>query len=157
MRERCEHTGPEFGANVEFPLLLSAGLVFVVDQLTKALVVRRLAEGHSVRVGWGVQIRHVANASRSQRPWHHRIALLFLWALALGCIILVTRQGYFYQHPAAQVGLGTALGGATSNLYDRVRHGAVIDFLDVGWWPVFNLADVAITLGAIAALWFIRS
>jgi len=54
------------------------------------------------------------------------------------------------------VGLGAALGGAASNLYDRLRRGAVIDFLDVGWWPVFNLADVAITLGTITALWFLR-
>jgi signal peptidase II len=55
-----------------------------------------------------------------------------------------------------QVGLSAALGGATSNLIDRFRHGAVIDFIDLGFWPVFNLADVAIVFGLAAvflSLW----
>jgi hypothetical protein len=43
-------------------------------------------------------------------------------------------------------GAGAALAGSGSNLYDRLR-GAVIDFVDAGWWPIFNLADLAITWG----------
>jgi signal peptidase II len=139
---------------VGLEVLLSAGLVLVVDQLSKAFVARRLAEGKALRVGSWVGLRHVANRGRTQRRLPHRVALLFLWAAALGGIIVVTQQGHFFHQPAAQVGLGAALGGAASNLHDRVRRGAVIDFVDLGWWPVFNIADVAITLGAIA-LWFI--
>ena len=60
------------------------------------------------------------------------------------------------QHPAAQAGLGAALGGAAGNVYDRLRRGVVIDFVDLGWWPAFNLADAAITLGALTALWLLR-
>jgi signal peptidase II len=48
-----------------------------------------------------------------------------------------------------------ALGGAVSNIYDQLSRGAVLDFLDLGWWPVFNLADVAITLGVATASWFL--
>jgi len=137
-------------------LLLSASLVLTADQLTKAFVAKRLAEGESVAIGSCLQIRHVAKARRSQRLVPDRTVLLLLWGLAVGGIIFAVQSGYFFQHPVAQVGLGAAMGGATSNLYGRLRRGAVIDFLDVGWWPVFNLADVAITLGVMAALWFIR-
>ena len=49
-----------------------------------------------------------------------------------------------------------ALGGAASNLHDQVRTGKVVDFLDIAGWPVFNLADAAITVGALSALWLIR-
>jgi signal peptidase II len=45
-----------------------------------------------------------------------------------------------------------ALGGATSNLLDRVGRGAVIDFIALGWWPAFNLADVAIVIGVVVAV-----
>ena len=137
-------------------LLLPAILVLLVDQLTKTLVARCLAEGQSVFVGPCVQIRHVANAGGRQWFVRNPPALLLLWGSALVSIILVVQQAYFFRHAAAQIGLGAALGGAASNLYDRLRRGVVIDFLRVGWWPVFNLADVAITLGAIGALWFIR-
>ncbi len=136
-------------------LLLSASLVLLVDQLTKALVAWRLAVGQAVRVGWGLKIRHVANIGRGHWLLYNRTVLVLLWPLALGGLIFVTQHGYF-QHPAAQVGLGAALGGAASNLCDRLRCRAVIDFVDLGWWPVFNIADVAVTLGAIAALCFMR-
>ena len=81
--------------------------------------------------------------------------LLLHWGIALAGIVLATRSGYLFQQPAAQWGLGAALAGAASNLYDRLRRGAVIDFLHLSWWPAFNLADVAITLGAVAAIWFV--
>jgi len=49
-------------------------------------------------------------------------------------------------------GLGMALGGAAGNLRDILRHRYIVDFIDLGWWPVFNLADVAIVGGLILAL-----
>jgi signal peptidase II len=144
------------GADVGAKLPLAASFVLILDRLTKVLVAGRLAEGQSVRVGSWLRIRHVANLDVRQRPMSNSMAMLLLWACALGIIIFITKHGTFFQSTAAQIGLGAALGGATSNLYDRLRRGAVIDFLDVGWWPVFNLADVAITLGATIALCFIR-
>ena len=49
--------------------------------------------------------------------------------------------------------IGLAFGGATGNLLDRVRRGAVVDFVAVGWWPVFNLADACLVIGMAMALW----
>ena len=135
-------------------LLLVAGFVLILDQSTKMLVARRLAEGQSVSVASWVKIRRVTNLRGLLLP-NSGVLLLILAALS-GGICLMVRQGYFFQSPAAQLGLGMALGGAYSNVYDQLRHGAVVDFLDLGWWPVFNLADMAITIGAIMALWFIR-
>lgn len=49
--------------------------------------------------------------------------------------------------PWVQVAAGLILGGAVGNIVDRLRHGYVVDFIQVGWWPVFNLADSAISVG----------
>jgi signal peptidase II len=131
-------------------------LVLLVDQLTKAVVAGRLAQGESVRVGSWARIRHVENRAGSRWFLSNRTGLLIVGGAALSGILLVTWRGSFFQHPAAQVGLGAALGGAAGNLSDRLRRGAVIDFLDLGWWPVFNCADVAITAGGTVALCFMH-
>jgi signal peptidase II len=80
--------------------------------------------------------------------------LVLLWCAALAAIVGAIESGRVFQVSAAQVGLGTAIGGSASNLFDRLRRRAVIDFLDLRCWPVFNVADVGITVGAIAALWW---
>jgi signal peptidase II len=54
------------------------------------------------------------------------------------------------------VGIGAAIGGATGNLFDQLRRGAIVDFIAIGWWPVFNVADAAIVSGAGLALLSIR-
>ena len=137
-------------------LLAPAVVVFLANQLTKMLVVRLLGRGQTVCLTSFVQICFTTNICRNRRFVNSRVALLLLWGSTLVTLILVTEQGSFFGHAAAQMGLEAALGGAASNLHDWRRHGSVIDLVRVGWWPVFNLADVGITLGAITALWFIR-
>ena len=137
-----------------FRLILVAIFFLILDQFTKMLVTCRLAAGQSVIIASWIRIRHVANARVWRLPHQPRV-LLFVWAGLFSGISLIVWQGYFFQHRAAQLGLGMALGGAGSNIVDQLRHGAVMDFLDLGWWPVFNLADVAITIGVITALWFL--
>jgi signal peptidase II len=56
------------------------------------------------------------------------------------------------RHPVLPVALGLVLGGSLSNLADRVRLGHVTDFLDVRWWPAFNLADTFIVVGVLVLL-----
>ncbi len=51
--------------------------------------------------------------------------------------------------------LGLLSGGAAGNLIDRVRFTYVIDFLDLHWWPIFNIADMAIVIGGILLLWYV--
>jgi signal peptidase II len=70
-------------------------------------------------------------------------------------LVFFARSGA--RHPVIPAALGLLIGGSVSNLLDRIRLGHVTDFLDVGWWPAFNLADsfivlgVAILLGALVA------
>jgi signal peptidase II len=133
-------------------LLSVAGLFFSLDQFTKMLVARRLAEGQSVAfVSW-IRIRRVTNVRGLLL--HNPCVMLGVLAGLLCGICLIVWQGYFFQHRVAQLALGMALGGACSNACDQLRHHAVTDFLDLGWWPVFNLADVAITIGVTLSLWF---
>ena len=134
-------------------LLLAAGLMVILDQITKILVAHHFPEGKSVWVTSWLRIRPVLNPRGVTLLHRPRGSVLILAALCCSILLLVW-HGYFFQHHAAQLGLGLALGGACSNVYDLCRRGAVIDFLDLGWWPVFNLADMAITIGVTLALWF---
>jgi signal peptidase II len=138
-----------------FGLVVVAGVILILDQVTKTLVARRLALGQSAPVTSWLRIRRVANV-RMVPLLHKPLVQLLVLAALLGVICLIIRQGYFFQHRVAQIGLGMALGGAGSNVYDQLREGAVMDFLDLGWWPVFNLADAAITMGVLTALGFLH-
>jgi signal peptidase II len=125
-------------------------VVLALDQLSKALVVRRLGEGQTAPASPAAPLRihRVGNT----RPGLARLrvgsgALILVWIVLLGATWLPTFAG-----PLARLGLGLALGGAAGNLLDRLRHGAVIDFIDIRVWPLFNLADLMIVLGLGLAL-----
>jgi signal peptidase II len=137
-------------------LLVSAACVVLADQLTKMLAARLLADRRPVRLSSHVHLCYARNTFGLGGVPSSRSALLVLGGVVLITLLLVVWDGRLFHHSAARVALGAALGGAASNLYDRLRRGAVIDLVKVGWWPVFNLADVGITAGAIAAIWFIR-
>lgn len=73
-------------------------------------------------------------------------------AITLALALLALRAG----DPRERIGLALIVGGSLGNIFDRLRQGAVTDFLDLYWrdwhWPTFNLADVAITFGAICLI-----
>jgi len=140
-----------------FQLALSAGIALVTDQITKILVLKRLSLGQSIPLGVFGRICHFSQPPDSRKPAPNRLKLMLHWGLALGGITLAVQSGHFFQQLWAQVALGVALGGATSNLCDRLRSDSVIDFIEVGWWPAFNLADVAIVVGILVCLYSIRS
>jgi signal peptidase II len=137
-------------------LLTSAACVLLADQLTKMLAARLLVHGRLLRLSSHVHLCYVRNTfGHGGIPGSGR-APVVLWGASLVTLVLITWDGRLFHHPVARAALGAALGGAASNLYDRLRRGAVIDLVKMGWWPVFNLADVGITAGAIAAIWVIR-
>ena len=116
------------------------------------MVARHLVAGESAPVGPWLRIRHRVTSFPSDGPLHSPAVLLLLWAAVAAGAALLVRSGYVFQGPAAQIALSAALAGAASNLFDRLRRGTVVDLLDLGWWPTFNLADVAITLGVVGAI-----
>jgi signal peptidase II len=87
---------------------------------------------------------------------HGELARWGLAVMATVVAVLLGRWAWKGERPLTALGLGFVAGGAIGNALDRVRIGAVVDFLDVhyaGWhWPAFNIADAGITLGVILLL-----
>jgi len=126
-------------------------VVFAIDRCAKAWAFRRALVGERCPVARWLAIRPV----RNERPrlWPTGSALLWCLSFGLGlaaALLLVGRD----PDPGATlpIGLGAVLGGALGNLYDRIRHGAILDFLHVGLGGVFNPADVALVLGLAIVL-----
>lgn len=129
--------------------VVSGGLLLALDQWSKQQV--RLHVCHAP-VPWGpVKIRYATHVRTLYQRSSGRLGLVVIWFLSLGCAFLLLRNGLWFRSPTALVGLGLAFGGACGNLIDVLRHGHVINFVDLHWWPVFNLADLAIVAGLILA------
>ena len=135
-------------------LFAIAGTILATDLLTKILAVANIEPGRPVwLVGDLVSLRLVRNPGAA-----FSMATGMTWLLtlvAVGVVIGVVRIGRTLRSPWWALGLGLVLGGALGNLVDRffrapgVMQGHVVDFVSVGWWPVFNVADSAIVCGAI--------
>jgi signal peptidase II len=128
------------------------------DQLTKHIVTGHLVLGEGIHVVGPFWIHHVQNSGiafglfSSATP-----VVIVLTAIAVAwMLVFFARSGA--RHPVLPVSLGLVIGGSTSNLVDRVRLGYVTDFIDLRYWPAFNLADsfivvgVAILLGTLFAV-----
>jgi signal peptidase II len=77
--------------------------------------------------------------------------LVLTWFLALASAAVLYKGGRAFQTSFAATALGLAFGGAAGNLAGILRRASILDFIDLGWWPVFNLADVAIVGGMVSA------
>ncbi|TLF81048.1 signal peptidase II [Nocardia cyriacigeorgica] len=135
-------------------LLVIAAVLFALDLLTKVIVVATLTPGDPVYlIGDVVRLSLVRNPGAAFSMATGMTWLLTLVAAAV--VIGVIRIGRTLRSLWWAVGLGMVLGGALGNLVDRLfrspgpLQGHVVDFVAVGWWPVFNVADSAIVCGAI--------
>jgi signal peptidase II len=133
------------------PEWLALGAVAVAavaaDQLTKHIVSSQLALDDQVKLVGPFSIHHVQNSGIAFGLFSSATAIVIvLTAFAVGWMILFfARSGS--RHPELPVALGLVIGGSVSNLVDRVRLGHVTDFLDLKFWPAFNLADSFIVVG----------
>ena len=122
------------------------------DQLTKHLVASQLQLGDGVHVVGPLWIRHVQNSGIAFGLFARSTAVV----IVLTGIAIVWMLVYFARsgarHPVLPVALGLVIGGSSSNLVDRVRLGYVTDFIDLRWWPAFNLADSFIVIGVLVLL-----
>jgi signal peptidase II len=126
--------------------------VVAADQLTKHLVEHSIVQGEEHKLLPGVQLVNTRN---------HGVAFGFLPGSHLGVTILIgvallILLAYFARHasrPLIWLPTGMLVGGALGNILDRIRAGAVTDFvkLPLGW-PPFNLADASITIGILLLL-----
>ena len=130
-----------------------AGLVLVVvvaiDQLTKALVRSELKVGEVREVLPFLDLVRVNNDGIAFGAFGGGQALVIVALVAALCGLIV----FFVLHGERRgiwLATGLLLGGALGNIIDRVRDGAVTDFIKLPHWPAFNVADIAITAGVVA-------
>lgn len=136
---------------------LIALAILLLDQASKQVIIRTFRLGQSIPVIPGFfDIVYVLNpgaafgflATLSEQVRNPFFILISIVAVAL---IIFYHARYLRSHRLASVALGLILGGAIGNLMDRLRHGVVVDFLDIHvyqyHWPAFNVADSAISIG----------
>lgn len=123
--------------------------VFIFDQLIKHIVVTNMAYGETIPVIHGIfNITYVLNPGAAFGMLEHQ-----RWVFILAAIAVIALAAVFYkkirrENRLVRYGSAMLLGGAAGNLVDRITTGLVVDFLDFHIWPVFNIADIAICLGA---------
>lgn len=133
--------------------LIVAGLILLADRLSKYLIMARMAEGQSIPlVPPLLYITYVQNRGAAFGFLQGKVVLLS--AIAVICLLFILTQWKMIMTKSAFVrwGVVIALAGAIGNLIDRLRWGAVIDFLDIRIF-VFNVADVAIVFGVGLLFW----
>lgn len=133
--------------------VLLAAVVVALDQLTKYLIVDRMLLGESVPVaGRLLSFTYTRNMGSAMGLIPGGGTILAIVAGIFVIAILLWGHRCAGQNPWLIWGLGGLLGGAIGNLLDRARLGYVVDFIDVHFWPVFNVADIAVCCGAAAIL-----
>ena len=134
-------------------LLVTAAVIVVIDQVTKSLALENLSDG-PVDVIEGILTLRLTYNPGGAFGVLQGVPNFFLIATAV-IVIFILYWARTVQSAAWAVPLGLVLGGGLGNLYDRVfreTDGRVVDFVDLHVWPVFNVADSAITLGVITLL-----
>jgi signal peptidase II len=130
-------------------LALVVAAILVVDQITKALVVGQVEPGERIEVLPFLDLVYVMNEG---------VAFGFLGDGSREMVLIVTGAALLFvlvwflrdpTRPWSWLAIGLLAGGAIGNLVDRVFRDAVVDFIDFPAWPSFNVADIAITLGAV--------
>jgi len=133
---------------------LVALFIISADQASKAWIKSSLPEGYSLfRLGF-FRITHVHNTGAAFGLFPDQSLMLTVFAIIAGTVVLFF---VFYGHryfpwlekTSVMLTFGLVLGGTVGNLIDRFRYGYVTDFIDFGFWPTFNIADSAVTVGVI--------
>ena len=129
-------------------LIPLVGIVYVLDQITKYLVESTLCEGNrSIPEVGQFRLTCSYNSGSAFGLFPDQTVLLILASfVGIGVLIFIYRH-YPFPGRMLRVSLGLQLGGAIGNLTDRLRFGEVTDFVQLGFWPVFNLADASIVIG----------
>jgi len=122
----------------------------VLDRLTKHLISTQVPYGSELPViGNLVDITNIHNsgAAFGVAPAGASLFLVVAIAVAIGLVVYVARTPGGTWTDAA---LGLILGGTLGNAYDRIVFGTVTDFVNFHFWPVFNVADSAVSIGVVA-------
>lgn len=141
-------------------------IILALDQFTKSLIIARLPFGAYSGGGYEVipgffYLIHVGNTGGAWSIFSGRSVPLALVGLLVLAAVFFWRQQLGLRHHFAQGCFGLFVGGSVGNIVDRLRHGHVVDFLDLHFgdyiYPTFNVADSAICVGVIAyVIWSLK-
>lgn len=146
MRRALKNGNISIGDEMFFLVIL---ITFILDQTSKAAVQLWMYQGESIPVAPPFfHLTYILNPGAAfglmayQTTFFVAVTVIMLAGVAVGYRFICAER------PMLRYGLGLIVGGALGNLTDRLRFGQVVDFLDFRVWPVFNLADTAIVIGA---------
>ena len=134
-------------------LFIIAGIIILLDQASKNLVESSLPlytyyapipELENI-----FRITHTSNTGVAFGLFQNGNTIFAIFAVIVTIAIIIYNSKLEYDHKLLRLALGLQVGGAIGNLIDRTRQGYVTDFMDIGPWPVWNIADLAIVSGTI--------
>ncbi len=126
----------------------------IADQLLKKLFSGTMQLGESIPVLPGIfHLTYIQNPGAAFGLFENQTLFFIVIAACLLAFIAFAYKELAAQGVWVRFGMSLLAGGAVGNLLDRVRLGAVIDYLDFRIWPIFNLADIGICLGAALIVW----
>lgn len=142
------------------PVIIFVALaVLLADQVTKYLVVQNIPFGESwsltPEIGRLVSLTFIVNTGAAFGMFPQLGNIFTVVAIMVIAGILVFHQRLPVESWWVRLSLGLQLGGAMGNLLDRLARGYVVDFVDVGFWPIFNLADVSIVMGVAMLAYYV--
>lgn len=129
-------------------------IVLVLDIITKWWAVQRLSDGSAIDLVGSLRFYLVYNRGMAFSAGTNLGPMIGL--LAIVVVVILLRNLKKVDNLLSLIATGSIIGGASGNVVDRIfrgdgfMSGAVIDFIDLQWWPVFNIADIGIVCGAIA-------
>ncbi len=140
-------------------LLLIGATIFTLDRITKLLVLQNLAEYES----WApipalarlVRITHITNSGAAFGLFEKSGNIFMVVAILVALAIVYYVSTYPSLPGLVQFSLGLQLGGALGNMWDRIAFGSVVDFVDIGFWPIFNVADSSIVIGVLILMFWL--
>jgi signal peptidase II len=143
------------GRELRTPLAIAA-VVVLLDQLTKHWALNALADGHVIDLIGSLRFNLAFNRGMAFSQAEGLGPVIGVVALVVVVVLLVSvGRSTSRWYPLA---VGLIIGGALGNITDRLfrgdgwLRGGVVDFIDVQWWPIFNVADMAVTIGGVLLL-----
>ena len=120
--------------------------VFISDQITKYAVYKNMSLGESIPTEGIIRITYARNTGMAFSLFENFGIILLILSLIIASILIIYLFTIDKPRIVIRVFSGLVVAGALGNILDRIRFGYVNDFIDVGWWPIFNIADSSITI-----------
>ena len=135
------------------PSLLIAAIVIAADQATKIWAVGRLSRGRTIDLVGSLRFNLVFNQGMAFSRFRGIGQYVGVLAMVVVCFLAVSLRRS--ESKLSAMATGMIIGGAIGNIIDRLFRGSgwlkggVVDFIDVQWWPIFNVADIGVTVGGV--------